>query len=200
VIEYDINRARLAVQYLVNTSYFLHHLRKLRSTVGKPRAMPFKGETEALNELLVIGRQSLEAMENLIKIAEFKRDDKNDYQRRFMAQKRQRDAKVIALEEKLQGRKLRLDERKDVLIKQYEVWMKEREDYVKRLGDASWAERNAAIKSFWEKKEGEIESLIEEAGKAQEKHKIRRYTVVAPKPEPKTVLGQKLRKVLDKPS
>jgi hypothetical protein len=162
--------------------------------------MPFKGETEALNELLVIGRQSLEAMENLIKIAEFKRDDKNDYQRRFMAQKRQRDAKVIALEEKLQGRKLRLDERKDVLIKQYEVWMKEREDYVKRLGDASWADRNAAIKSFWEKKEGEIESLIEEAGKAQEKHKIRRYTVVAPKPEPKTVLGQKLRKVLDKPS
>lgn len=197
MIKYDLQKARLAVQYLVDTSYFVHHLRKLRSTVDKPRAMPFKGETEVLNELLVIGRQSREAMENLIKVAEFKRDDKNDYQRKFMAQKRQRDGKVIKLEEMLQGKKLGLDERKDVLLKQYAVWNKERDAFIKSLGDVSWTDRNASIREFWQRKEDEIDALIDEAGRAQEKHKRRKYAVVVPKPEPKTVIGQKLKRALD---
>jgi hypothetical protein len=198
MITYDLNRARLAVQYLVNTSYFNHHLRKLRTTLAKPRALPFKDELEVLNELLVIGRQNREAMENLIKVAEFKRDDKNEYQRRFMAAKRQRDLKVIKLEELMQGKKLTLDERKDVLLKQYGVWHKERDKLVKKLGDASWADRNAAIRQFWEAKEAEVDALTTEARNAQEHHKKRKYTVVVSKPEPKSALGQKLKKALDK--
>jgi len=201
VIKYDVQRAKRAVQYLVDTSYFTHHLRKIRSTLVKPRAMPFKGETEPLNELLVIGRQNPDAMENLIKVAEFKRDDKNEYQRKFMAAKRQRDGKVIQLEEMLQGRKLSLDERKDVLLKQYAVWNKERDEYMKAHADQAWADRNAAVRKFWAKKEAEIDALIHEAGTTQVKHKKRKYEVVVPKPEPKTILGQKLKKaILDKPT
>ena len=75
MIKFDVARARQAVQYLVDTNYFSHHLRKLRSTVEKPRALPFKGEAEVLNELLLIGRQNLDAMEKLVALAEFKRDD-----------------------------------------------------------------------------------------------------------------------------
>jgi len=187
VIKYDLQKAKRAVQYLVDTSYFPHHLRKLRSTLSKPRALPFKDEAEALNELLVIGRQNPQAMENLIEVAEFKRDDKNEYQRKYMAAKRQRDAKVIKLEEMLQGKKLSLDERKNVLIKQYEVWEKERKEYLESHKDAAWADRNAAIRKFWAKKEADVDALINEAQTAVMQHKKRKYTVVVPKPEPKTV-------------
>lgn len=33
MIQYDLARARLAVQFLVNSSYFHHHIKKLRTTV-----------------------------------------------------------------------------------------------------------------------------------------------------------------------
>jgi hypothetical protein len=201
VIKYDLQRAKRAVQYLVDTSYFTHHLRKIRSTLVKPRALPFKDDSEVLNELLVIGRQNVQALENLIEVAEFKRDDKNEYQRKYMAAKRQRDTKVIKLEEMLQGKKLTLDERKNVLLKQYEVWEKERKAYLEAHQDMAWADRNAAIRKFWAKKEADVDELIHEAQNAQQKHKRpTKYSVVVSKPEPKTVLGQKLKRALDKPS
>jgi hypothetical protein len=122
MVAYDLERARKAVQFLVDSSYFAHHIKKLRSTVHKPRSMPFKDDSEVLNELLTIGRQNLQAMENLIQVAEIKRDDRNAYQRQYMAAKRQRDRKVIELEEVMVGKRLSVDERAKVLLRQYGVW------------------------------------------------------------------------------
>jgi hypothetical protein len=160
MVTHNIRRTREAVQYLVDTSYFQHHLKKLRNTLKKPRSMPFRGELEVLNELLIVGRQSPAAFENLIKLAEFKRDDgRSSYQREYMANKRQRDRKVIQLEEMLTGKKLTLDQRLAVLRKQYLIWNKQRDALLKRNSDLSWLQRNEILKEFWASKEAEIEEL-----------------------------------------
>lgn len=197
MITYDAVRARKAVQHLVDTSYFLHHLRKLRSTLAKPRSLPFRGEFEVLNELLVIGRQSPEAFENLIKLAEFKRDggDKSSYQREYMASKRQRDRKVIALEEALTGKKLDLEGRRKLLLRQYAVWNKERDEMLKSVQDRSWADRNAAIREFWERKEHELDLLQAEATTSTHK-RGRKYKVDVP--QKPTAMREAFKKVLDK--
>lgn len=195
-MKYDMDRARRAVQYLVDSSYFLHHLKKLRSTVEKPRALPFKEDAEPLNELLVIGRQNLQAMENLIKVAEAKRDDRNSYQRQFMAAKRQRDRKVIQLEELMAGQRLSLGERAKVVLRQYDVWNAEKDKFVAKLPGLSWADRNERIRKFWAAKEAEIDALIEEAKKSGPVHRRRVYTV---RPEPKGAVGKALKVAMQKP-
>jgi hypothetical protein len=177
------------VQFLVDSSYFSHHIKKLRSTVSKPRSMPFKDDAEVLNELLVIGRQNLQAMENLIQVAEIKRDDRNAYQRQYMAAKRQRDKKVIELEEVMTGKKLSLDERRKVLLRQYTVWNKERVEFLEKQGELSWLERNDKLKDFWHRKEREIDALLAEA-KLQ--GGIKRKYVVKVENKPKSGFGEKL--------
>lgn len=193
MIEYDLAKARLAVQFLVDSSYFHHHIKKLRTTVEKPRSMPFKDDAEVLNELLVIGRQNIAAMENLIGVAEFKRSDKNEYQRNYMAAKRQRDRKVYELEELMTGKALSQDARTKVLRRQYEVWNKEKTAHLKAQGELAWSERNDATRQFWDIKERELDALIVEA-KANGPVK-RKYRVVVPK-EPKTAFGKALNSVV----
>lgn len=163
MINYDHNRAKTATQFLVDDSYFAGHVRKLRTFVGKPRAMPFKDKAEALNELLVIGRQNLQAMENLISVAEQKRDDRNEYQRKFMAKKRARDRIVIAIQETRLGRKMTLDERKDALISQYKAWEHDKNVELERYADATWEERNDVKNQFWEQIDAILPEVLEEA-------------------------------------
>ena len=163
MVSYDLARARAAVQFLVDSSYFHQHVRKLRTAVVRPRAMPFTGEAEPLNELLVIGRQNAQALENLIGVAEFKRDGRNEYQRHYMAAKRQRDRKVIEFEERVLGKKLAPEAKLQVLQRQYATWNRERDAFIKAMGEVSWPERNERLKDFWDRKEREIDALIEEA-------------------------------------
>lgn len=181
MITYDHTRAKTATQFLVDDSYFAGHVRKLRTFVGKPRAMPFKDKAEPLNELLVIGRQNVQAMENLISVAEQKRDDRNEYQRKFMAKKRARDRIVIAIQETRLGSKLTLDQRKDALIAQYKIWDHEREEALKAYPDATWEERNAVKQQFWDQIDALLPEVLEEA-KAQFAPVVRKRKVeVAPK-------------------
>lgn len=163
MITYDRERARRAVQYLVDSSYFHLHVKKLRNTVERPRSLPFKEEAEDLNELLRIGRQNQLAMENLIAVAEQKRGGKTEYQRQYMAAKRRRDRKVVKLEEILTGARLDAAQRKQLLKRQYTVWHKERDKLLKEHSDLAWAERNELIREFWDRKEREVEVLIEDA-------------------------------------
>jgi len=165
MIDYHLERARKAVQYLVDSSYFHHHVKKLRNTVGRPRSMPFKEDAEVLNELLVVGRQNLQAMENLIAVAEQKRGGKTEYQREYMAAKRRRDRKVLQFEETTLGKTLSPAQRKKVLGRQYIVWNKERDQMLDAHQDQSWAARNEMIRGFWRQKEEELDALVEEAGR-----------------------------------
>lgn len=195
MIEYDPDRARLAVQFLVDSPYFYQHTRKLLAAIERPRSLPFKEAAEVLNELVVIGRQSRQAMDNLVKVAEVKRDDRNDYQRQYMAAKRQRDRKVILLEELLDGRKLPHEMRVRLLQRQYAVWNRERDQFIAALGDVSWSERNAHLREFWARKESEIEQLIEEARKHAPAVRKRKRVVVVQQP-PRSHFGEALAKAI----
>lgn len=197
MIAYDKARAKAAVQFLVDSSYFRHHVTKLRNTVEKPRALPFKDDAEALNELLVIGRQNLAAMENLISVAEYKRSNKNDYQREYMAAKRQRDRKVLLLEELMSGKPVAQQHRKAVLDHQYVVWNKERDALLKRNASADWTTRNKVIKAFWDTKEAEVDALIEEAKKTGPVRRGAKRVVVV-RQEPKTAFGKALANAVKK--
>lgn len=189
---YDLSRVRLAVQFLVDSPYFHQHTKKLTASVSRPRALPFRGQAEVLNELILVGRQNLQALTNLLHVAEHKRDDRNEYQRQYMAAKRQRDRKALLLEEILEGRKLPHDYRVRILHKQYVVWNKERDQFIKSLGDVSWTERNVQLRTFWERKEAELDELVEEARKRGPVVRKRKRVIVATPPEPKSHFGQKL--------
>jgi hypothetical protein len=195
MLTYNAQRATKAVQFLVDSSYFSHHVTKLRSTVKKPRAMPFKGEAEVLNELLVIGRQNLHAMENLIAVAKGKRTPRGEYQAQYMAQKRLRDRKVVQLESILAGRKLNLDERVQVIQKQYDVWNRELERILAEQ-NTGWKDRNEVRRLFWTKKEEELDALIVEAQAQAERTVQRKRQVVIEKKDPKTLLGQRLQEAM----
>lgn len=187
MINYDHSRAKAATQFLVDDSYFAGHVRKLRTFVGKPRALPFKDKAEALNELLVIGRQNLQAMENLISVAEQKRDDRNEYQRKFMAKKRARDRIVIAIQEARLGRKMTLDERKDALISQYKAWEHDKNAELARYPDATWDERNEIKNQFWEQIDAVLPEVLEEA-KIQFAPVTRKRTVEVKSKKPTSAL------------
>lgn len=165
MITYDAPRARAAVQFLAESPYHTQHVRRLNAAVVRPRSQPFKGDAEPLNELLVIGRQSRAAMDNLVEVAALRRDTRNDYQREYMAAKRQRDRKVIHLTRLLERRKIPVDMKVRVLRNQYEVWNKERDQFLASLGPVSWSERNTRLRDFWVRKESEIDQLIAEAAK-----------------------------------
>lgn len=195
MLEYNLERAKKALQYLVDSSYFAHHLKKLRSAVQKPRALPFKDDAECLNEILIIGRQNLQSMENMIAIAEHKRDDHNGKQRMFMAAKRQREAKAIAVDEALLGRKMTLDERLAALHKQHDVWNKERAQFLESKGEMDFATKCAEIKFFWQVKEAELDELLLEAQK-MEKTVARKKVVVVEDRDPKSLIGFKLKEAM----
>lgn len=190
MLTYDVKRARQAVQYLVESSFFDRNVKRLRLLLDRPRTLPYSGEAESLNELLIIGRQNRQSFERLVELAEYKRDDRGSYQRRFMAAKRQRERKAIALEELLRGRKLTLDERKDALLKQYDVWNRERAKALDGHMSKSWQARNEIIRHFWEAKEAELDALIEEAQKPHTVRRRKQFVVV--QQEPKTSFGAKL--------
>lgn len=202
MIEYDVSRARKAVQLLVEVSHFNDYVKTLNRHVGRPRAMPYKGDIECLNELLVIGRQNKKALDNLIEVAKFKRDNndrKAEYQRDFMARKYQRDKKAIMLEEKFQGRRLKLEERRQLLLKQYEVWHKERAEYIAMHGELSWREKNTVISDFWKIKEQELDQLLQEAEAAQVKHELnKKKRVIIVNPPKETAMKAALKKALDR--
>lgn len=160
MIDYDIDRARDAVQYLVSSPYFTQHIRKIVTNVESLTSTPFEDDLQILNELVVVGRQNRKAMDNLIEIVHNKRSDKADYQREFMAAKRKRDRKVIHLEEAVTGRVLNLDERRKLLLKQYVKWNAEREQLISTLTSVEWEERNAALREFWQRKEEALDQML----------------------------------------
>lgn len=209
MLKFDVQRAQEAVQYLVDSSYEKHHVKRLRNVVQRPRSLPFRGEAEVLNELLVVGRQNLRAMENLIAVAEFKRSAKTPYMKAFMQAKRERDRKVVQIEEVTNNRKLTLDERVALLRATHEKWNTERsrhlqgcaQQYREQCGkEPEWAHSNAFIKDFWMHKDMELDVLLRKAKEfASHRHQPKKeFVPVRPQRVPRNpVMADKLRKILE---
>lgn len=168
-ILYDSQRALKALQYLIDTPYFPHRVRALRNAVVKPRRMPFKDDAEVLNELLVIGRQSLQSLENLIAVAERKRGTRNDYQREFMATKRRRERMAVRCEENRLSRKLTPNERYQYLAAITAKWNEERDmkvsKWAKKFSSSTGREptnleKFEYIKTYWDNVESQMESSL----------------------------------------
>ena len=213
MVDYEVEKAKRAVQWLVDTSYFAQTIAKVRKAANRPRTLPFKDDEAILNELVIIGRQSEEALDKLIALAEFKRDSYNDYQRKFMAQKRARDRRVIAIEEQVVGKKYSVDKRREVLARQYEQWNAERDahlehcrvDYLNKFGtEPGWEQRNQFKREFWALKDMELDALAEQANQVaavQEAPRKKRLVVVEPKKQDavrNSTMRSKLMKLLDK--
>jgi hypothetical protein len=113
-----------------------------------------------------------------------------------MAAKRQRDRKIVEFEERVLGKRLAPEAKIQVLQRQYATWNKERDAFIKSMGDVAWAERNERLKDFWERKEREIDALIEEA---KVHGPVKRKRVVQVGPVPKTEFAKKLTKAIQYP-
>jgi hypothetical protein len=177
MITYNLERARVALQYLVDTSYYSQHVRRIESCVAKPRALPFKDDAESLNELIIVGRQNRKALDNLLDVARSKRGNKGEYQREFMAAKRKRDRKVIHLEELLTGQSLSLEARRLLLLKQYATWNKEREQCLKEKDALEWDARNALLREFWQSKEDELDTMLTDVTTVQSSFRKKKRAV-----------------------
>lgn len=208
MLMYDVERAQNAVQFLVDSPYFLHHVRKLRNVVKRPKALPFKGETESLNELLIIGRQNVSAMENLIDVADFKRKAKTPYMNAFMAAKRARERKVMEVEEVSLGRKLTLDERIALIRGTRERWRKERDLHIESCNsqyklsfgrEPNWQQHNQFIKDFWMLKDVELDVMLRKAQQfvATRSHPKKYEVKVVRKPR-NSIMADKLEEALKK--
>ena len=195
MLRFDIERTQQALQYLVDSSYAGRHITKLRAAVARPRALPFRDECEVLNELLVVGRQSLCAMEKLIEVAEFKRSTRGSYQREFMARKRERERKIVRIESLLSEKTLSLDERMLIITKQHAAWNHEKEAFLREQSPAGWKERNKAISDFWAKKDRELDQKLRALEHPEVHRKTPTYRHWA---APKTLLGEKLASALNR--
>jgi len=200
-MKYDQNRARQAVKYLVETPYFPHRVRGLRTEVKRPRALPYTDEAEVLNELLVIGRQNLQAMENLIAVAAYKRDDdRNEYQRLYMAAQRKRFRMAVELEERRTGHKMGLDERTRFAHEVQALWLEERDAYVEsrtvqvkqQFGEyPTHEDKKAFIEVFWQNKAAELQAMLAETPRPDHNLRKRRRVVQVTAPSaPNTAMAQ----------
>lgn len=161
-MEYNVERAKAAINYLATLTYYAQVWRKIVAAAARPDSEPFTGEQEVLNELVHIGRQHKKALANLYELLKSKRSDKTDYQREFMANKRRRDNKAIKLEEAMIGRKLVLEERQAFLTTKYIHWNKQRDAILQNHSDVSWEERNDILKAFWAEEEMKIDAGLKD--------------------------------------
>jgi hypothetical protein len=159
-MQYNVERAKEALNQLVESPYYAQTWRKIVAAAKKPDAEPFTGDQETLNELVHIGRQNTKALDNLLDVLKHKRRDKTDYQREFMAAKRRRDAKAIRLEQIVSGNHMTLEERRLFLLKRYTDWHKERDAVLAQYPDVSWEERNSIIRQFWVRQEALLDAAL----------------------------------------
>lgn len=172
MLKYDVRKTVVAVQFLVDDSFYTRHVRRIYSCVERPKTLPFRGSSECLNELIIVGRQSKDALGSLLALADFKRDTHNDYQREFMATKRKRQARYITITEKTNKTQLSLTERRHLLIDQQKVWDAQRDEYVatnsalykEKYGEeAGWTQMNAMKREFWMVLDAQLEVMQEDA-------------------------------------
>lgn len=136
-IQYDCELADKAVQFLSQTPYFSNRVRSIRSSTRKAEINPFKGEVAFLNELVRIGRQSEQEMENLIARAKSNRGGERtelrlSYQRQFMRNKRFRETLFLEITQIQESKTLDAQARRSCLIVQRAIWELGKENYVKK--------------------------------------------------------------------
>jgi hypothetical protein len=206
MIEFDPNRARTAVQFLVDCGALPQYTKGLRTNVKRPRAYPYKDDAEPLNELLKIGRQDMQVFENLLALAEVKVGSRNDYQRHYVAARRARERMALRLEALIAGKALNADEKRECLYRFYQQWNKDKADYITNREaefvaefdqEPSWQAKNTFAAEFWAQVDTELADLLKEAEETLDKTvKRKRVVLVPPKPPKPTAMREAFSKYM----
>lgn len=193
-----------AVNFLIASRDYIALVREIESIRDnwEDRRVYFGGDKECLNamvQLCITDEDGYDRVKHLIDekrklVPEAKR---NDYQREFMRQLRQRVAKAIKIECLLENRKrFSPDEKFERERRLRKAWSDRRERFLAEHGDLSWKERNEVAKIFWESIDIELEQMYQDAQEAAAHPPVSRKRVVKVEHAPKTEFGNKLKSVL----
>lgn len=161
-MHYDVNRAKSALNRLVDSPYYSQTWRKIEAATRHKNTGMFAGKDEDLNELVSIGVQNRKALSNLKKILFSKIKTKNDYMRDFMMRKRRREALAILVRQKINGSHMDLQERAAFLRMKHAQWEAEKAAVLKEYGDISWERRNELIAAYWDDLERRMKVMLNE--------------------------------------
>ncbi len=198
----DKARIASALSLLVQTKSFASATKRILLVIEEWPEWPmlFGGAQEPYNALVEVGLANREALDRLFGLAYSKRRlvpqaKRADYQRQLMAERRERIALAIQLEELVRGIKMNLAQREKYKKDVQARWMHERNQYIAKKGSLTWKERNQAANEFWATVDAQLSKDLEEARKVLDRPPVKRKRVVAvERPKPVTAMSKALEK------
>lgn len=166
-----------AVNYLIHSRDCTTRINEIRDVIERweERPMIYAGHLMVLNSLIDIGVEDRKAFEKLVDLIEERRRlipvmRRADYQRDLMRERRARLAKAIELQE-LQHGKMDARTRKRFEKDITQRWSQAQQEFLKKKGRLTWAQRNAARREFWDMIDKNLEKNIqaEKAKKLQKR-------------------------------
>lgn len=180
-----------AANYLVQARDYAAKVKQIAEVIAGwgERRVYFTGERECLNALVNLGLHFPDKLQRLYVIIETKRQQvpvlrRNEYQRAFMAQARDRLNKALEIEAIVEGRRLSADERAKRSARIRAEWAKRKQAFVSAKGDLDWKGRNAATQEFWGHVDTELTTMLDEARRVMELPHQRKRRVVRVDPKP----------------
>lgn len=177
VVRYDDTEAvHQAVIYLLQSKDFKTLVKELEAMVRefdpcKPGSPAYSGDAEVLNVLIELGRHNPSAFQGVMELVhDFRRlrseNERTDYQREIMRERRAREYKALELNELMTGKQLKAADRKSFIIEISQRWARAQAECLAAKGALSWDERNEVKRQFWAEIDQTLEANIEEATKA----------------------------------
>ena len=165
-----------AVNYLIHNKDSTTRIKELEDILDRweDRPMIYAGHLIPLNALIDIGLEDREAFNRLIQLVYERRKlvpmlKRVDYQRELMRERRARLAKAVELQELRHGK---MDKKTKARFQKeiQERWREAQEQFLRRKGRLSWAERNEARAEFWQM----IDKNLDENIRAEREKKLRK--------------------------
>lgn len=178
---YDKQALLTAINHLVLSERAETHYNLLESLLGLPVDTPVKltDEAELLNALLELGREDRDAYGRVMELVDRKRVERgwtpllkpepqgfnrNEYQRDFMYQKRQRERRAVEIENMLRPARDKLigNDRLEFMRRTSARWKESRDKMMTAARQASGGtltkdQVSAILKAFWERVDRELD-------------------------------------------
>jgi hypothetical protein len=199
----DRTTLKQAVEMLIASDEYSSIRREVVDMVSSDRPKRFADNLETLNSLIELGKDSMEALNNVFSLIERKRRErpsvrKSDYQRDYMRQRRKRIAKAVELESIMRGKAMSPDEKSSFIAAISADWMTKRDKALAQHPEANWTERNRISGDFWQYIDSQLDTELAEAKRILDTPNRRVRRVVRVEHQPKTELGKKLKDALSK--
>lgn len=165
-LEYNVNRASYALNYLLDSQEFLQTWEQIDCAVKRKDLVVFDGDLdrEPLNELVSIGVQKLSALENLREMVTYKKRSQDDYQRDFMQNARRIKRKALLVEEyfAFSTKPFDLQDRREFFSRQHALWGASKACFLASHDPSTWDKRCELVREFWQTIESRLDDTIRE--------------------------------------